>query len=251
MPPSVDAEFDHDATKSMAIHPWQSSKPLSVTLKKVAYKCAFSISCPQAGSLASGLSLALQLDSRLLSLVQGESKRLPKDHADIFHRDYAEIDSGNVIDESGHVSELLDMLAESVKATCASNFNKVTWRHCEQTDLKDLHIDYFNSAKGDCKRGAERVFRYLFNLGDTVRYTAVLPIPTSLFAAAPDTNSGEHFLDPILSRHDKPLVAYLIPVPPLVLSAGRVNALRLDVLNLMHSGYGQAGELAGIVTSHE
>lgn len=91
------------------------------------------------------------------------------------------------------------------------------------------------------------VWRYFVNLGDDVRWTAIVPFdPVALDALlAIDYHPG--YLDRVFRAASWRVPALLVPTPPRTQS--RAHALKLCTTHLLHSEYGDRGDLLAVINS--
>lgn len=212
------------------------------------YRGDFDICFKSAGDLTLLRSFRIQntLEKEELSIIYEQLQGLPEDQTDLFHQDYRLLDSGNSVDTVGVASSLLNGLRRELKLNSAIRcFDKVSLKRYEQTSLTGFHIDYFDQD-GDIYTKAEgHMYRYFVNLGKEARYLCFAWIPRDVIRNEFPVRYHEQALLRFLEIYPRFDVVILpIPAP----TAREIFAVSMNVFDVLHTTYGMAGDLCGIVT---
>jgi len=196
----------------------------------------------------SRFSINYHIDRTVLTEIINQILQLPNEFEELWHRDYGEIDSGNIIDSSGEASGLLDNISKSLEWENESpRFDKLIFKKRDNFRLSEFHTDHYCSqpertrTKGTMKRA-------ILNLGDTSRWIAVLDIPSSIVK--------NNIKDPYFKNNYKNMLTvvnkfdmFLIETVPSGYKRKEMNGLFFDSFTTVHCGFGSKGEI-GAVLSH-
>ena len=173
---------------------------------------------------------------------------LPDEYEELWHRDYGEIDSGNIIDKTGKASELLDKLAHSLEWVGENpRFDKFIYRKRDNFYLSEFHTDHF-SSKPERTRKYGVIKRALLNLGDSPRSIAVLDIPSSIVRKyIKDPYSKKNYIN--LLTKEKTWNMFLIDTPPTAFDEKEISGLLFDSFSVVHCGFGKKGQMGALITS--
>jgi hypothetical protein len=165
---------------------------------------------------------------------------------EVWHRDYVEIDSGNVIDEEGLISDVLEHLRESLKWQKEEiTFDKIMLREDDTLNFDEFHADHFCSIPPRI-RTAGFMERAIFNLNDEVRYFSVLNIdPELVNSAIKDPMclaDYEHLLEVV-----QPIDITILEIPPME-SVSMIHGIIFNAFTTVHSGVGKRGDLAAVIS---
>ena len=196
----------------------------------------------------SRFSINYHIDRTVLKEIINQILQLPDEFEELWHRDYGEIDSGNIIDSSGEASGLLDNISKSMEwGNESPRFDKFILRKRDNYRLSEFHTDHYCSQP-ERTRSKGVMKRAILNLGDTSRWVAVLDIPSSIVK-----NSIK---DPYFKNNYKNMLTsikkydiFLIETAPSGYKRKEINGLFFDSFTTVHCGFGKKGEI-GAVLSH-
>jgi len=188
------------------------------------------------------------IDRETLNEIMGQIRNKPDEYEELWHRDYGEIDSGNIFDTTGEASKLLDKLAQTLEWVGEyPRFDKFIYRKCDNFYFSEFHTDHF-SSNPERTRSYGVIKRALLNLGDSPRGIAVLDIPSSIVKKyIKDPYSKKNYIN--LLTKEKKWSMVLVYTPPPSFEEEKINGLLFDSFSLVHCGFGKKGEL-GAVLSH-
>ena len=193
------------------------------------------------------VTVPILLNKSAIDKVADEIRKLPNDHNDIFHREYSVHDSGNIIDTKGYVSSLLDQLKKKMRIQCQFNFDKLTLRRQSNLDLRDLHIDYYENCGNLFDRSQGCMERYIFNIGKIPRSIAIADInPTKISDCLSLKFSAMRMQDLFLKSPEFKVIE--VVTPSYDKKNGILHGLRINVTDLLHSGYGYQEEFAALLS---
>ena len=193
------------------------------------------------------LQINCPIDRESINEIMGQIINMPDEYEELWHRDYGEIDSGNIIDTSGEASKLLDKLAHSLEwGGDYPRFDKFIYRKRDNFYFSEFHTDHF-SSKPERTRSYGIIKRALLNLGDSPRCTAVLDIPSSIVKKyIKDPYSKKNYIN--LLTKEKLWSIFLIETPPPFFEEKGINGLLFDPFSVVHCGFGKKGELGAVLT---
>jgi len=165
---------------------------------------------------------------------------------EVWHRDYGEIDSGNVIDKNGRISQILDHLRDSLKwQKEIITFDKVMLRKDDTLNFDEFHADHFCSIPPRIRKDGF-MERAIFNLNDVVRYFAVLNIhPVIVNSIIKDPmclTEYKHLFEAV-----QPINISIVEIPPME-SISIIHGITFNAFTTIHSGVGQRGDLAAVIS---
>lgn len=173
---------------------------------------------------------------------------LPQDVEEVWHRDYGEIDSGNIIDKKGDVSKLLDLAVKAMdwELECP-RFDKLMLRKDANFLLGSFHFDRFNSTppRGPSQGTMERL---IINLSQSSRFLAVMDIDLNAFPYLEDDSlTKEHYLRLCKQLPKIPVLLFEIPGSEKNLFYG----LNYEATKTLHCGIGAVGDKALVLSKWE
>ena len=195
----------------------------------------------------SRFSINYHIDRTVLKEIINQILQLPDEFEELWHRDYGEIGSGNIIDSSGEASGLLDNISKSMEwGNESPRFDKFILRKRDNYRLSEFHTDHYCSqpertrTKGTMKRA-------ILNLGDTSRWVAVLDIPSSVVK--------EKIKDPYCKKNYIKMLTHIERCDMLLIDTAspchdreEINGLFIDSFSTVHCGYGKIGDLCAVLT---
>ena len=196
----------------------------------------------------SRFSINYHIDRTVLKEIINQILQLPDEFEELWHRDYGEIGSGNIIDSSGEASGLLDNISKSMEwGNESPRFDKFILRKRDNYRLSEFHTDHYCSQP-ERTRTKGMMKRAILNLGDTSRWIAVLNIPSSIVKnSIKDPYFKNNYKNMLTSIKKYDIV--LIETAPSGYKRKEINGLIFDSFTTVHSGFGRKGEI-GAVLSH-
>lgn len=191
------------------------------------------------------IKINCQFDNSLLSNAINEIHNAPDEFEEIWHKDYGEIDSGNLIDVDGDVSRLLDQVRLSSDWDNDSvRFDKILLRKQDSFDLSQFHTDHFNSYPPRIrKHGA--LERIIFNIGKNPRFFAVLNLnPSAVMERIHDPFSFEEYNDFFNDQGVMDLMIYETPS----FNGALLHGLKFNAYSTIHSGFGAKSDIAIVLS---
>jgi hypothetical protein len=191
------------------------------------------------------IKINCQIDDSLLSNAINEIKNAHDEFEEIWHKDYGEIDSGNLIDLDGDVSRLLDQVRLSSDWDDDSvRFDKILLRKQDSFDLSQFHTDHFNSYPPKIrKHGA--LERIIFNIGKNPRFFAVLNLnPSVVMERIHDPFSFEEYNNFFNDQGTMDLIIYETPG----FNGTVLHGLKFNAYSTIHSGLGAKDDIAIVLS---
>lgn len=195
----------------------------------------------------SRVKIELPVDQTLRSEVVLRLEHAPKEHQEIWHQRYTEVDSGNIVDGTGAVSAFLDGLAKALGWPIEGpRFDKVMLRRRDDKCLSAFHCDHFNS-KPQRIRTLGHMERVIVNCGTTRRWFAALDIPRHIISnVIADPYSVEDYHRLLKCVDGCPLLLY--EMPPVNKNGSVLHGVRFDAFATLHCGYGMRGDIAAVLS---
>jgi hypothetical protein len=232
--------------KSLEVQPDLGITPVNIKLYYVGKDDPIQVRLGRR-NLLERVTVPIFLNKSTIDKVADEIRRLPDDHSDIFHREYSVHDSGNIIDTNGYVSSLLNQLKKKIKIQCQFNFDKLALRRETNLDLRDLHIDYFENCGFLFDRNQGYMERYIFNIGNIPRSTAIADInPKIISKYLSQKFSKLDMQDLFLKLSEFKMVEIVTPSYDHI--NGVLHGLKINVTELLHSSYGYQEEFAALLS---
>lgn len=193
-------------------------------------------------------TIDITLESAILQRVKTQIASLPHAWYEIFPSDH-NIDQGfHFPDPWGDASALLARLAQKIPGLAPPpvNHNKISSRRVDNYALDEIHVDSFEGMRLTNDRRT-LVWRYFLNLGNGIRWTAIVPFDPDVIDNLLSTDYHDYYLDPVYAAAEWTIPVLLIPTPGR--EHDRIHALRLCTTHLLHSEYGHRGDLLAVINS--
>lgn len=193
-------------------------------------------------------TIDITLQTETFKVVQDQITGLPHDWHEIFPSDHNIDDGFHFPDPWGDASALLTRLAQKISGLVSPpvNHNKISSRRIDKYALDEIHIDSFEGMRVTNDRRT-LVWRYFLNLGHELRWTAIVPFDPTVVDDLLSVNYHENYLDPVYAAADWTIPILIVPTPGR--QRGRIHALRLCTTHLLHSEYGDRGDLLAVINS--
>lgn len=187
------------------------------------------------------------VEPSLLAVVHARLNALPNDWYEIFPSDHNLHEGFHFPDPWGGPTALLSRLADALgRVPPPVNHDKVSSRLADRYALDEIHGDSFEGMRVTAERRT-LVWRYFINLGEDVRWTAVVPFDPVVVDDFLAVEYHANFLDPVFAAARWQVPVLLVPTPPRTQSC--THALRLCTTHLLHSEYGAHGDLLAVINS--
>lgn len=195
----------------------------------------------------SRVKIEMPFDQNLRSEMISQLEGWPKEHQEIWHRQYEEVDSGNIVDATGTVSAFLDGLATAYGWPIEGpRFDKVMLRRRDDKRLSAFHCDHFNSEPPRI-RTLGSMERVIVNCGATRRWFVALDIPRHIVSdIVVDPYSSEDYRRLLKCSEGYDLLLYEMPPADPKLSV--LHGVRFDAFSTVHCGYGMRGDIAAVLS---
>ena len=192
-----------------------------------------------------GLNLTIQLPEELINRCVQELLLLPLEVEEVWHSDYGEIDSGNIIDEKGAVSRLIDTSSGAINWEIEyPRFDKLMLRKKEDFSLTSFHFDRFNS---DPSRNPSQgtMERLILNLSQSPRFLAIMDIDLNAMPYLEDDNlTEEHYLK--LCKQFPVIPVLICEIPGS--KQNLFHCINYEATKTLHCGIGEVGEKAIVLS---
>lgn len=191
------------------------------------------------------IKINCQIDNSLLSNATNEIQNAPDEFEEVWHKDYGEIDSGNLIDLDGDVSRLLDQVRLSSDWDNDSvRFDKILLRKQDSFDLSQFHTDHFNSCPPKVRKQGD-LERIIFNVGKNSRFFAVLNLnPSAVMERIHDPFSFDEYNDFFNDQGVVDLIIYETPS----FNGTVLHGLKFNAYSTIHSGFGAKDDIAIVLS---
>ena len=191
------------------------------------------------------IKINCQIDDSLLFNAINEIQNVPDEFEEIWHKDYGEIDSGNLIDLGGNVSRLLDQVRLSSGWDNDNvRFDKILLRKQDNFDLSQFHTDHFNSHPPRIREHGT-LERIIFNIGKTPRFFAVLNLnPSVVMERIHDPFSFDEYNDFLNDQDVMDLIIYETPN----FNGALLHGLKFNAYSTIHSGFGAKRDIAIVLS---
>jgi hypothetical protein len=182
-----------------------------------------------------------------ISKIRNHLKQISHDYDEIWHKDYGEIDSGNLIDDIGDTSSMLNELAKCISWTNTyPRFDKIHLRKKNNFNLNEFHTDHYNSDP-ERTRLLGTMERAIINLGKATRWFAILDIPDRLVQTT--------IFDPYHHSNYEKLLSSLSVINLILIETHKstydecLHGLVFNAFECIHSGYGTKGDFSAILSN--
>ena len=187
------------------------------------------------------------IDRRILDEIMEQILNMPDEFEELWHRDYGEIDSGNIIDSTGKASQLLDKIAYNLEwAGEYPRFDKFIYRKRDNYNLSEFHADHYCS-KPERTRKYGVMKRALINLGYFPRCIAVLDIPSLIVKKNINDPYAKKDYKKLLTRKNKWDMFLIETAPPFFKERG-ISGLLFDSFSTVHCGFGKKGDFCAVIS---
>ncbi len=227
--------------------PEDASRPVRLRIYRAEYSGGPALSVSGADLVTRAIT-EVTIEPSLLAAVRARLNALPNDWYEIFPSDHNLDDEFHFPDPWGEPTTLLRQLASALSQVMPPpvNHNKVSSRRVDRYMLDEIHIDSFEGMRLTAERRT-LVWRYFVNLGEDVRWIAVVPFNPVVVDSLLAVEYHASYLDPVFSAASWQLPVLLFPTPPR--RHKRTHALKLCTTHLLHSEYGGRGDLLAVINS--
>ena len=185
-----------------------------------------------------------------IAYIKNQINSLPTNHEDLWHYNYGEIDSGNIIAKDKLVSSLLDQIRKKLKLKRKIiSYDKFTLRKKNINNFSLMHADHFNDKNMSLIRSKITMQRYVINLNTNHKsQIAFLNINKNLVKKL--------ILDPFnfedyrkLFKITDNLTVKIYQIPPFNERTSKFYGIKFDVFNTIHSAVGKKNDLKAVISN--
>lgn len=228
-------------------YPEDASRPLLLRIYAVELTPGPVVVSVTEAKLVTRTTAEVTIEPELMTAVRARVDALPNDWHEVFPSDHNLNEGFHFPDPWGEPTTLLRQLADALNPVPPPvNHNKVSSRRVDCYALDEIHIDSFEGMRVTAGRRT-LVWRYFINLGEAVRWTAVVPFDPAIVDRLLAIDYHANYLDPVLRAAGWCVPIVLVPTPPR--TQGRAHALKLCSTHLLHSEHGDRGDLLAVINS--
>lgn len=237
---------NHPVEERIIERPEDASRPLLLRVYAAEYTPGIVLAVA-GGEVVTRMTIEVTIEPGLLTAVRSRLNTLPNDCYEIFPSDHNLHEGSHFPDPWGESTALLGRLADALgRVPPPVNHDKVSSRRVDRYALDEIHVDSFEGMRVTAERRT-LVWRYFINLGEDVRWTAVVPFDPVVVDGLLAVEYHANFLDPVYYAASWQVPVLLVPTPPR--THNRTHALRLCTTHLLHSEYGARGDLLAVINS--
>ena len=188
----------------------------------------------------------------LKKLKENTKKQIISDFQEIWHRNYTEIESGNLIDQGNYISESLDIFSKKLNYNNKNeNFDKIMLRSTNDLSLNGFHTDHFNSFS-NLNRKYGFIERTIINLREEKRVLAILDLePEILRKSINSKYNVKDYLNLYKSLDNKQNNILLVEIPKIKIVGNHYLffGIQFNSYPTLHATFGYKGDFSAVLSN--